>query len=399
MDAKEREEYRVKFLAEVDWDTYDYKTSPGADMRFPDFTEAELPHKVPWVAKHYNTTSQWNVCHVADLNQIQDGETRRLLALYGVPVEWPRRSEDAEALDELIDELDRARAEGGARWASALDAHGLLNDEHYDWMRGRSLGFPDSLSDYEKAREAITLIEQARQGGEAATVMKYHGFRDEAHYAWCKQQLDKAKDQAWAQHNVLLQQTAKALEDRFEKNKEALTGELAPYRGVSMDDWAAANVALVQGLPLENILGVLGIERPQWDEVNAEWTGRMSRDTTATIATVYGQAFTAGPGRFAAGAKGAQVAAGTGDKGADPISFEEWIKIQSHITAASAQGVDVGSVLAQYQLNAAEWGTIGGQWATKMSSNPMEYMEKYQALSAKYASAFASGAAGSDIEF
>jgi len=71
--------------------------------------------------------------------------------------------------------------------------------------------------------------------------------------------------------------------------------------------------------------------------------------------------------------------------GADPISFEEWIKIQAHITAALAQGIDPNALLAQYKMNAADWGTAGGYWSMKMGSNPAQYLEQYQVLSAKYA--------------
>ena len=405
MDAETRQKQIKEFVATVDWDTYDYTKHPGADMSFPDFTDAQMESKGPWPSKHYNKTSEWLVCHVADLNQIQDGEERRMLAVYGVPVEWPRKDEDEDALNDLIDELDSARESGGDDWAEAMDSHGLLDDKHYVWMRARSLGFPESLQDYDAAKEAIARIDEALAGEDGADeLFEEFGFRDEPHFAWFKKRVQKAKDKAWAAHNAVLQQTFAALDERFQKNKEALAGELAPYKGVSMETWAAANAALSQGTALEQILKKLGIERPQWDEVNAEWNARMSRDTTATIATVYGQAFTgAGAGQFADAGKAVsssmQAGFGKDVKGGDPIPFEDWIKIQAHVNAASAQGVDVNTVLAKYKLNAADWGTVGGYWALKMNSNPQEYLEKYTRLSAKYAAEFASGSAGSDIEF
>jgi hypothetical protein len=400
MTKEERRAMVDEFLENVDWGEYDYTTAPGANMKFPDFTDAQLETNLPWVGKHYNKVDSWSCCHLPDLNQIQDGEERRLQALYGVPVEWPKKDE-ARA---LIEELDAARAEGEEEWNTAMDAHGLLNDEHYDWLRCRSLDFPEQLQDYEKAKAAIAAIDAAVAKKNPAAALEQNGFFDLQHFEWFKKRVAKAKSKAWSQHNAILKQTYQALDERFEKNKAALSNELSPFKGVSLEDWAGANAELSQATPLAQILKVLKLEQPQWDEINAEWMARMSRDTTATIATVYGQAFTgAGKGKFGAAAKNvsASMKAGHGNDvaGADPISFEDWIKIQAHMNAALAQGIDPNALLKQYKLNAADWGAAGGYWAMKMTSNPMEYMEQYSTLTAKYATAFVGAKAGSDIDF
>jgi hypothetical protein len=402
MNKEQRRDYLMQFLEDVDWDTYDYTKAEGANMKFPDFTDAQVETNIPWSPKHYNKVDNWNCVHVPDLNQIQDGSERRLFALYGIPVEWPNRTEDAEELNELIERLDEAKAADEETWNTAMDEHGLLNNEHYDWLRNRSLGFPDALQDYEKARAAIMAIDAA--GPKAKALMTTHGFRDAQHFTWFKNRVNKAKAKAWSSHNVLLKQAFKALDERFEKNKAALSNELSPFNGVSLEDWAGANAQLAQAKPISHILKVLKLEQPQWDSINAEWMARMSRDTTATIATVYGQAFTgAGQGKFAAAGKAvsASMKAGFGNDVAseDPISFEDWIKIQAHMNAALAQGIDPNALLAKYKLNAADWGAAGGYWALKMNSNPMEYMEQYSALSTKYATAFVGAKAGSDIDF
>jgi hypothetical protein len=398
MNKEERRATLMKFLEDVDWDTYDYTKAPGANLKFPDFTEAQLETNAPWSPKHYNKTSEWSCVHVPDLNQIAEGEERRLFALYGIPVEWPNKDEDEDALNDLVGELDDAKQEGGESWKEAMDLHGLINDEHYAWIRGRSLGFPAQLTDYEQAKKVIAEIDA---DPEAAAD---HGFRDLLHFEWFKRKIAKAKANAWVQHNAILKQTFKALDDRFEKNKAALSDELSPFNGVSLEDWAGANAQLAQARPLAGILKVLGLEQPAWDAINAEWMARMSRDTTATIATVYGQAFTgAGQGKFGAAAKNvsASMKAGFGNDvaGEDPISFEDWIKIQAHMNAALAQGIDPNALLKKYDLTAADWGSAGGYWAMKMSSNPMQYMEQYTALSTRYATAFVGARAGSDIDF
>jgi hypothetical protein len=403
--TKEERWEKTKEIAQgMDWESYDWKKSPAADFKFPDFTETEMAKKAPWLPKHHNEVGNMTCCHVPDLNQMSDGQQRKMFALYGVPVEWPSKSDEPEQLSELLDELDQARAEGGDTWKEAMDSHGLLNDEHYQWLRHYKLGWSETLAGPGVAEKVAAEIDAAIVEGNAEELLKEHGFRDEAHFQWFKTQVKKAKGKAWAEINVVLQETHKKLDERFEKNKEALKDELAPFKGISMEDWAGANAQLAQSKPLEGILKVLKIERPLWDEVNAEWNARMSRDTTATIATVYGQAFTgAGQGKF--GAAGASVSAsmkaGSGKDvaGGDPMPFEQWIKIQCHMSAASSQGVDPNAVLKQYQLTAADWGTVGGYWALKMNSNPMEYLEKYSTLSAKYSQQFAAGGAGSDIEF
>lgn len=400
----ERWEKTREIAQGMDWDTYDYEKSPAADFNFPNFTEAQMATKAPWLPKHYNEVGSMATCHVPDLNQIADGEERRMMALYGYPVEWPGKKSDPEALNELLDELDQARAEGGDAWAEAMDSHGLLNDEHYVWLRHSKLGWSDDLAGPGAAQEAIAEIDAAIAEGDPEGAFTLHGFRDQMHYEWFKKQFAKAKGKAWAQFDEQLSKTFGELDERFEKNKAALANELAPYKGVSMESWATANAKLAQGQPLEPILKALKIERPLWDDVNAEWNGRMSRDTTATIATAYGQAFTgAGQGQFGETAQNvsASMQAGFGKavQGKDPISFEQWLKIQAHMNAATAQGLDPNAVLAQYKMTAADWGTVGGYWAQKMSSNPAEYLDKYQVLSAKYAQQFAAGGAGSDVEF
>jgi len=54
-----------------------------------------------------------------------------------------------------------------------------------------------------------------------------------------------------------------------------------------------------------------------------------------------------------------------------------------------AQGTDPGAILAEYHLNADDWGTIGGYWAQKMNANAMAYIGDFQTFSTKYKEQFA----------
>jgi hypothetical protein len=201
----ERKAKIKQFLAEVDWATYDYSKAAGANLAFPDFTDAQLAANAPWLSKRSNKTSEWAQLHVPDLNQIQDGAERRLFALYGVPIEWPNRKDAPDALNELLDGLETDRSDGGKAWVEAMDTHGLVNEEHYLWVRGRSLGFPDALRDYAKAQEAIVLIDAALASHQGLDeLFTDYNFRDEQHYAYVKTRVQKAKDKAWRHFNVRL---------------------------------------------------------------------------------------------------------------------------------------------------------------------------------------------------
>jgi hypothetical protein len=192
MTKEQRRELLLQLLADIDWESYDYTTAPGANMRFPDFTEAQLEQNQPWIPKHYNETSGWNCVHVPDLNQIADGSERRLFALYGVPVSWPSKEESPDEFFALLDELDGARAEGGEVWDAAKDSHGLINDEHYDWVRGRKLWIPEQLgTDYPKAKAAIAEIDAAIARRQGYQTLTQYGFRDEHHYKYIRATLIK----------------------------------------------------------------------------------------------------------------------------------------------------------------------------------------------------------------
>lgn len=401
MTPEERNAAAREIIAEIDWDEYDYTTAEGADMSFPDFDEDDMADLPVWVPKRFNKTGSWSMVHVPELNQIANGAERRLFALYGVPVEWP--SDESERED-LFAELDSARESGGDSWAEAMDEHGLVNDEHYLWLRGRALGIPEEMKSYASAKKAIAAIDAAIAADtDIDETLGEYGLRDSLHYDYVKAAWSRASKKAWGKAQDVLAETFGLLDERFAANKAALSDELGPVQGVSLEAWAGANVRISQGRPVEDVIAEMGIERPQWDAVSAEWNARMSRDTTATIATVYGQAFMAGgQGKFAAAAAavGGSMKAGFGKdvEAAEPLPFEQWVKIQSHVSAATAQGVDPGAVLAKYDLNAADFGTVGGYWALKMNAEPMKYIERYSALSEKYAAEFATAGAGSDID-
>jgi len=184
------------------------------------------------------------------------------------------------------------------------------------------------------------------------------------------------------------------LQEQREANKEALSDDLAPFMGISLEAWAGANARIAQMEDLEVVIKDLGVDNSTWDTISQEWNDRMARDTTSTIATVFGQAFVgAGQGQFGAAGVATSDAMdihhGTDSGAEDPISFEQWVKITEHLSAGDDKGMDPAEILAKYDMNAADWGTIGGHWALKMNSNVAKYGSEYSVHSEKYSTQFA----------
>ena len=91
--------------------------------------------------------------------------------------------------------------------------------------------------------------------------------------------------------------------------KAATSGAMAPVEGVTLETWAAINASIIAGANFEDLLKGAGIEPARWQRAKTEWEGRMSRDTTFAIATVYGNAFqNASKGKYAEYAKEANAA-------------------------------------------------------------------------------------------
>lgn len=186
-----------------------------------------------------------------------------------------------------------------------------------------------------------------------------------------------------------------------------MAGELAPFKGVSLQTWANANAALAAGKDIGLILSKVGVDRATWDEVSAEWMARMSRDTTFTITTEYGKAFsTSGEGLFAdAAAQGTAGMSNVGatDRSKPPITLEQWVELMEAQNAAAQQGRDANQVLAQYGMNALAWSNASSWWSTHFSQNAMknggELHQRFSQLSDYYRQRFSSPSADGDISF
>jgi hypothetical protein len=202
--------------------------------------------------------------------------------------------------------------------------------------------------------------------------------------------------------------TQKIIDESTAKSKEQMNanidavkkgGLLDPIQGVSMEDWAAANAKIAGGTALNEVLKILGVERPVWDSVSAEWMSRMTQDTTFAITKVYGDAFTNSDiGKFA-GAGGAAAAAGSETVEKVKKDLDLYVRIMCHQNMASTQGTDANAILQQYGLTAADWGTISMHWTSAGLGTDLELTMRMSALMDEYNTKFATGSAADSVEF
>ncbi len=136
--------------------------------------------------------------------------------------------------------------------------------------------------------------------------------------------------------------------------KAATSGAMAPVEGVTLETWAAINASIIAGANFEDLLKGAGIEPARWQRAKTEWEGRMSRDTTFAIATVYGNAFqNASKGKYAEYAKEANAARADSREMSmqPPISLEQYYEILYEQSYAAAQGRDPSDALKAMGLS------------------------------------------------
>ncbi|WP_159090674.1 DUF6620 family protein [Aquimarina aquimarini] len=348
VSGQQKEDYRdyILTISRMDWENYDFNTWPGADLSYPDLDE-DVNYDV-WPFKPNLDEPHW-----INLNDIASGISR-----YGY-------ANRLEMPDEIVG-LDHEEAK-----------------KIFEGIKGIQNSHPEEFS----------------------TQINTYGFTDENHFLWATLALESSEEQAYEAADALLREATDKLNAEMDAQIEAAEsgGLLDPISGIDMQTWAAANAKIAGGMDLEEVLKIIGTEKPIWDEVSAEWNARMSQDTTYAIVKVYGDAFTNSDiGLFAQTNADQQTStdAITGDSALDKVKedFELYIKIMCHQSMGSTQGKDAASILQEYGLSVSDWGMVGAHWTPKMATDTRmaqkmgEYMEKYNAE-------FASAKAGDDIDF
>jgi hypothetical protein len=298
---------------------YDYRQSPGANFNWPDFDPSHIGQLEPWLCYGIKPGSGW-----MDLNAIASGRERRGAAAFqtlGYNLQPPFDRVDTPAFTEI----DRLLGLDEGSLAYEAPRLGMKADTYYTF-RDYLIGM---RRDYDNTR--------AKSMGRA------------------QKGLDVANQYAQAQ----MQQNV---------NAAKAGGLLDPVNGISLEDWAAANAKIMSGTPMDTILGVLGVDKASWDAASAQWTARMSSDTTFAVSKVYGDAFVnSNIGKFAQAGLAAPPASAAVEK--VKSDFELYVKVMTHQSVAAQKGVDATAVLAKYGLTVLDWSTVSSYWGPKMSSD------------------------------
>lgn len=193
------------------------------------------------------------------------------------------------------------------------------------------------------------------------------------------------------------------VQNMAQKGLEANPELLAPVDGVDLDTYAKLAANSASGMSegdFHKMLGEHGLDVAKWQRVNAEWSDRMSKDTSHAITTAYGKAFAmVGAGKHgAAGQAAGDVMYSTQAAGGEaPCTFEKYCEIQGAQTAWSNSGQDVNAMLKQvFDMTAVDWSTMSMWWMQKMQSDP-QLMMKLEATTKKYEEQYGGNAmAGAD---
>jgi hypothetical protein len=319
-------------------------------------------------------------------------------------------------------------AESGTGFESGASDEGdditeLDVDAEDDFERDYDLEAQDDFAVFDVANDlsawfvARMRIEQAWEDVETRrSLFAEYGIRDPQHFHQVQATMDRyvQSEDAAARYGGLdsiMQMQMNAQGDYMQQQMQnrahtELAGEFEPVEGIGLDEWAQCQAHIAGGGTPDEVLDALGIDQPTWERVSAEWNARMSRDTTATIATAYGRAFAgAGQGQYgAAGADAAQAMTPGGDVSGDPpVPLERFVEIEQAQSAAAEQGLDPSEVLAQFGLTPMDWGNIGGWWGQYIArhgmENDQELFHRYTELQQYYAAQYKTGGADDDIDF
>jgi hypothetical protein len=199
--------------------------------------------------------------------------------------------------------------------------------------------------------------------------------------AAAKAEKKAAKKAAEAKANQEMMDQAMA--DMKDQQAAALAADpelVAPFEGITVENWAQAASSMVSNQEVESqakALAKLGMDRALYERVNAEMTARMQRDTTGAMATIYGNAF--------AGAQNVDTG------GEEPVSFEKYGEIAGAQAAWGEMGADVIANLKKFfDITAVDVSNYGSYWMAKFTAD-YTLMEKHSDLMDKYKAKYKSG--------
>jgi hypothetical protein len=182
-----------------------------------------------------------------------------------------------------------------------------------------------------------------------------------------------------------------------------LAGEVEPVEGITLEQWALQQARAAGGASVGDICKALGCDQAKWDRVSAEWNARMARDTTATIAMAYGNAFTKAQSQPGVSNSPYAAAAQNPGKGEMPMPLERYVEIMEAQNALTAQGQDAQAVLRKLGISVLDWSNLGAWFSAYINDNALRnnsaVLKEYNRLTEKYQAKYATVKSDADIEF
>ncbi len=253
----------------------------------------------------------------------------------------------------------------------------------------------------------VTIGEEDRE-----RAMKQFGIRDHSHWQIVKDSYFSVLVKKHGSMDVVSQRMLNHRAGMTQKlmqqatKKAAASGELNPVDGITLEQWAAMNAAIVQGVNLDDMLKGQGIDKARWDKAKAEWEARMARDTTFVIAQIYGAAFqNASKGKYAEYAKEANAArsANRDLSMQPPMTLERYWEILFEQAYAAKQGKDAAEALKACDLSVVDWcdlsAFMGYHIQRTYMLNQTEYRDTMKRVEDKYAAKHPGVKADVDISF
>ncbi len=343
----------------------------------------------------------------------EPGSPGTLLADFmGNPAKWQEHARDAEftmeQMEQNVRERDgRAAAENcpPQQWQ---DEWGPLSQGQLDEFFFHMFEIEDNQPDPAKQKQ----------------LLQQFGYRHREHYEWVKLSFMKYYGSpggsatldmySWSSNDVQSRMMAARMKQTQNKQNTFAaqnTELLAPVEGVTVEQYASIAARQATGLSMPDFQALIaqnGMDQAKWDRVSTEWIRRMSMDTTATIATIYGKAFSgSGAGTYgqagAAGAAAMNATAASGHMhvagGGEPCTFEKYCEIGGAQQAWSASGKDVNAMLKQaFNISALDWSNMSTYWMTRMMAD-IGMMTRMTELQQYYAQQYASAKADQDLKF
>jgi hypothetical protein len=227
-------------------------------------------------------------------------------------------------------------------------------------------------------------------GPEEVLLIKEYGFQNGSHWeSYQNWAISKwAANTGESYTDVAMRMGGIAREKIMAEKARPLSGAggaLEPVEGVSVEQWAQMHAQIAGGADADSLIAKSGMDRTKWDRVSAEWTARMQKDTSMSIANVYGNAFAgAAQGKFGAQAARAAVVGVSGDLGKEPVSFERYVEIMVAQSIAGEKGEDANAVLASFGINALDWSNMSMYWSKRQQQEAEKYHKLYLEYDTKF---------------